>query len=445
MRYLAALIIGYVLLSVAPAHAATYAYIPSDGAGVDSVTRVDPSTDPPTFETYSFTDGDADNDPDPYGAAVTPDGFSIWVTLNGFDQVVRLTNSSFFGGGIVTVNLPAGSQPQGVAVDTEGHYAYVANYGHDNVSKIDLGTYTVDGDPIDVGGGPRGIAAFYDSSDGECRVYVANFNAGTLTVITDGDSSISTETISAAGSGPLGLALAPDGGTLYVSLYHDDRVAVIRTSDNRVIDLIGVGDGPWGVAVGQEGAYLYVSNSLDGTASVIETATQTVALTLRVGSTPLGLAAPKYGDFAYVVNQADNSISRIDMADESVEEIGTDEIEGAFALGAFIGGTRPSAPSGLGAVEMSYDTIELTWTDNASDELGFKVERRLADEEAYTVIADLAADTTSYTDDSLDGAKTYTYRIRAYNEVTESAYTAEATATTEEGSFSWCFIGSLLP
>ncbi|MEJ2038563.1 MAG: fibronectin type III domain-containing protein, partial [Desulfosarcinaceae bacterium] len=408
------------------------------------VTRIDTATDPPGFDTFDFTDDDAVRDPDPYGAAVAPNGLTIWVTLNGFDQVARLTNGSFAGSGMVAVDLPEGSRPQGVAIDTQGAYAYVANFGNNNVSKIDLGTYAVVGEAIAVGAGPRGIAAFYDEEADENRVYVANSDDNTLTVITDDFSTITKETITGVGGGPIGLALTPDGARLYVAAYNDDVVTVIRTSDNAVIDTIGVGDGPWGMAVGRDGYYAYVTNSLDNTVWVIATDTGAIAATFGTGAKPQGVAAPKYGDFAYVVNQDGNSISRIDMGDNTVEEIGAGEIEEATALGAFIGGARPSAPSNLTASETSSDTIELTWTDNSSDELGFKIERRTEDEDAFIVIADVDADTTAFTDEALDNSTTYVYRIRAYNEATESTYSTQTSAQTDGDEFSWCFIGTLL-
>jgi hypothetical protein len=60
-------------------------------------------------------------------------------------------------------------------------------------------------------------------------------------------------------------------------------------------------------------------------------------------------------------------------------------------------------------------------------------------------IARLAADATSYTDGALESETAYEYRIRAYNEAADSDYASTSTAiTTQEGSFSWCFIGSLL-
>ena len=131
------------------------------------------------------------------------------------------------------------------------------------------------------------------------------------------------------------------------------------------------------------------------------------------------------------------------MANRTVTTIGGGQISNASALGAFIGGTPPDAPSGLDATAKSYDEIELTWTDNADDELGFSIERRRDSEDAFTRIAKVDADVTLYSDDPLKDDTTYHYRISAFNEAAESDYSNQATTTTDEGQFTWCFIQTL--
>ena len=94
---------------------------------------------------------------------------------------------------------------------------------------------------------------------------------------------------------------------------------------------------------------------------------------------------------------------------------------------------------------MDYDTITLTWTDNAGDELGYKIERRKEGDETFVQIAKTQADLETYTDNSLEALTTYEYRIRAFNEAADSSYvTLSGGVTTQEGHFSWCFIDTVL-
>jgi hypothetical protein len=90
----------------------------------------------------------------------------------------------------------------------------------------------------------------------------------------------------------------------------------------------------------------------------------------------------------------------------------------------------PSAPSGLTAVAVSMTGIDLAWNDNASDETSFVLERRTGDG-AWAVVANPAADATTYADTGLAPGTTYTYRVKARGGSGDSAYSNEATATTD--------------
>ena len=90
----------------------------------------------------------------------------------------------------------------------------------------------------------------------------------------------------------------------------------------------------------------------------------------------------------------------------------------------------PEAPGGLSASALSSSQILLTWQDNSDDEEGFKIER---DEGAgFQEIATVPANQTSYLDENLTPATTYTYQIKAYNSAGESGYSNTAQATTLE-------------
>ncbi len=417
--------------------AATYAYIPNYED--DTVTRID--TESEEVSSVDLTGG-------PYGAAVMPDGRFVLVTATDDHVVARITNSNFSGSG-TPQTLDVGETPRGVAIESSGLYAYVANYADDKVTKIDLSSFTVDGDAIEVGNGPWGIAAHYDEAETLTRVYVSNHEDDSITVISDDNLNITTETISNVGNGPIGLALTPDGRFLYVANYNNGNagtVAIVQTSDHTIIQTIDVQRGPWGVAVGSDGAYVYVTNSESDSVTVIRTSDRTIERTYAVSNQPMGAAAPKNGDFAYIINQLSDSINRIDHIDQANTTTGTDEIHGAFALGAFIGGTPPDAPSNLEAEAVSYSRIELTWDSNGSttDITGFKIERRQEDETEFEQIAKVDDDQTTYEDSGLADHTIYEYRVRAFNQAADSDYSNVAEATTEEGSFSWCFIGTIM-
>ena len=98
-------------------------------------------------------------------------------------------------------------------------------------------------------------------------------------------------------------------------------------------------------------------------------------------------------------------------------------------------GTPPVAPTNLLATALSSSQISLSWTDNSGDELGFKVERKWGTPGAWSQVGLLAANKTTYQDAGLTPTTLYTYRVRAYGPGGDSAYTNEASATTQSSTF----------
>ena len=93
--------------------------------------------------------------------------------------------------------------------------------------------------------------------------------------------------------------------------------------------------------------------------------------------------------------------------------------------------TPPAPPTGLSAAEQSPSRIDLAWTDNASNETGYAVERCIgAGCTDFSEIATLPSNTTHYQNTGLTGATTYTYRVRAVNTAGNSSYSNTTSVTT---------------
>jgi len=95
----------------------------------------------------------------------------------------------------------------------------------------------------------------------------------------------------------------------------------------------------------------------------------------------------------------------------------------------------PDAPSGLVATPFA-DRVELAWTDNATNETSYVVERR-SGPSGFAAIAELPADASSHTDTNVMGGVTYVYRVKARNAAGHSEYSAEATATVPGAADAW--------
>ncbi len=99
---------------------------------------------------------------------------------------------------------------------------------------------------------------------------------------------------------------------------------------------------------------------------------------------------------------------------------------------AVVGNTfGPNAPSALSTTTVLSNQINLSWTDNATNELGFRIERCLGAACAdFTEVGVAPANTPSFQDTGVSTGNTYRYRVRSYNGVANSGYSAIATGNT---------------
>ena len=113
--------------------------------------------------------------------------------------------------------------------------------------------------------------------------------------------------------------------------------------------------------------------------------------------------------------------------------------------------TIPAAPSGLTATAISSSEIDLSWTNNAANQTGFKIDQAASSDftQGLTTVT-VGANATTYSATGLSAGATYYYRVRATNAVGDSANTSTASATTPatsvipipDGSFEQAALGT---
>jgi YVTN family beta-propeller protein len=240
-------------------------------------------------------------------SAETGGGTFAYVANFGSDNVSVIRTSDH----TVTATVPVGGGPFGVALTSNGEFVYVTNILSNNVSVIRTLDNTVTA-TVGVGGQPHGAAV---SPEGT-YAYVTNHASDNVSVIRVTDNTVIATV--PVGAFPYGMAFTPDGGRLYVTNSHSASVSVIRTSDNTVTGTVPVGSTPRGAVVTPDGAYLYVMNQLSNNVSVIRTSDNTVTATVPVGSGPFTVASTPDGAFVYVANISSNTVSVIRTSDNTV-------------------------------------------------------------------------------------------------------------------------------
>ena len=88
----------------------------------------------------------------------------------------------------------------------------------------------------------------------------------------------------------------------------------------------------------------------------------------------------------------------------------------------------PAAPSDLSGGANSPTMITLTWTDHATNEDGFKIERKVGG--IFNQIAVVGANVSAYADTGLSSNTAYIYRVRASNVAGHSVYSNEVSVST---------------
>ena len=80
-------------------------------------------------------------------------------------------------------------------------------------------------------------------------------------------------------------------------------------------------------------------------------------------------------------------------------------------------------------IAWAQGTLNLSWTDNSTNEDGFKIQRKTLQTGTFADLATTAKNIVVYADVVVDG-QLYCYRVNAFNGAGPSPWSAEACGTT---------------
>ncbi|MGV6828553.1 MAG: fibronectin type III domain-containing protein [Flavobacteriales bacterium] len=119
-------------------------------------------------------------------------------------------------------------------------------------------------------------------------------------------------------------------------------------------------------------------------------------------------------------------------ASNNKDDIYIDEIK-IEAFGNNPPSTKPLAPTNLVATSQSSSQIDIQWTDNSNNEDNFKLMKSLTGTGSWSLVANLPANSTSFSDTGLPENTTYFYKVRARNASGKSSWSNKDSATTQSG------------
>ena len=80
----------------------------------------------------------------------------------------------------------------------------------------------------------------------------------------------------------------------------------------------------------------------------------------------------------------------------------------------------------VSASESFAAQLQLSWTDNSTNETGFKIDRKTGTSGTFAQIASVGANVTSYIDSTVVAGTTYCYQLYAYNTAGNSPYSGQS-------------------
>jgi YVTN family beta-propeller protein len=188
---------------------------------------------------------------------------------------------------------------------------FTVNSTH-RVRIYDTATRTLSATQFVTGTNPRGIAI---SPDGQ-TLYVANYSSNTVSVL-NASTGAQITTIP-VGANPNGIALSLDGTRLVVANLSGNSVSVIDTSSNTVLGTVALGRAPWSVRISANGQMAYTGNYTNSTVSVINVATLTKITDIAVQANPYEIELNRDDSRLYVANYGSHTVSVINTSNNTV-------------------------------------------------------------------------------------------------------------------------------
>ena len=240
--------------------------------------------------------------------AVNPDGRVATLT-DETNLVTLIDTASNAVTGTVTVDATVSQGASRVAFTPDGRSAYVT--GHNPVSVIDMSAGAVAA-TVPVRDGPVELAV---SPDG-ASVYLSLLNSSEIRVVDTASNTVTTS-FDPGGSGTGGgLAVAPDGRSVY--LCRDGELRVLDASTGAVRTTVPVDGTAQYVVLSRDGQRAYVSTIDPSQIAVVDLASGAVTATVPGGGPNASLAISPDDRFVYVANGDDGTLTVIDTGTTSV-------------------------------------------------------------------------------------------------------------------------------
>ncbi|OYT17931.1 MAG: hypothetical protein B7C24_00200 [Bacteroidetes bacterium 4572_77] len=222
---------------------------------------------------------------------------------------------------------PEGDTPYRIGITPDGTKAITINNISENITIIDLQTYTID-TIMDMGENCWDIVFTSDSQ----WAILGGYDQNSIKIIDLSNYELVTSVTTA--QRPMMLQISPDDQFVYVGNLKSNSVSIVEldgvnsqlltTIPTGVIGMTFAAFGvKSGVSIDPTGQFLLVAASFDDKVQIIDVAQQQIVADLPVGDFPLKIAFNASGDYAVVTNYFSDDFSVIHVDGASSSVVGT--------------------------------------------------------------------------------------------------------------------------
>ena len=271
-------------------------------------------------------------------------------------------------------NFPAGSNPLAVAVHTSGNFLYIADFGGNDVTLLDINksngnlsvpvsnsvvapvnppnVFSADGGPIALAMSPTAPFLFVaNQSTSDVTVFAVDPGSGSLGQIQGSPFAITPA------SNPHSLAVSPKGNFLFLANPNQGTVAAFAIGTGGGLTAVpgspfpvGAGAIPNSITVEHSGRFLYAADTAHNAVLGFSIGSNGALTAISgspfaAGTQPKAVAADPQGALLFAANAGSNNVSAY-VIDASTGALGAvSRCQGGEALGHRVGGLRhPPAP-----------------------------------------------------------------------------------------------------
>ncbi len=239
---------------------------------------------------------------------ICPAGDTLCQTAGNTITVLDLAGRKVKG----TYDYGTNTGQHGSVISRDGKYVWVTSETPQSLLEIDTST----GKIVNQWRTNQDRSHLVVVTADEKKFYVSNTVSGSVSVI---DRATGAAKVIPVGKGAEAITISPDGTEVWVGLPFDNRIAVISTAKDEIVETLeSGGKQPQRIRFTPNGKDVWVSHVAADTLTVIDAKTRKVVANVSVGKRPQGIDFSPDGRRGYFALSGANQVVVIDVAARKV-------------------------------------------------------------------------------------------------------------------------------